>query len=53
MGMLLTLCLPYLPFYLCAVEVGKRINEKMPWAGTTARPCRLLLPSTPHPWPAQ
>jgi len=32
MGALLTLCLPYLPFYLCAVEVGKRINEKMPWA---------------------
>jgi len=31
-GLLLTLCLPLLPFFLCAVELLKRIGEKMPWA---------------------
>merc|ERR1719453_1429996 len=26
------MCLPVLPFFLCTVEVLKRIGEKMPWA---------------------
>ena len=31
-GLLLTFSLPVLPFFLCGVEVLKRIGEQMPWA---------------------
>ena len=31
-GLLLTLCLPVLPFFLCGVELLKRVGEMMPWA---------------------
>jgi len=34
LGPVLTLLLPVLPFVLCAVEMGKRVNEHMPWAKT-------------------
>ena len=34
LGVLLTINLPVLPFALCAMELLKRINEKMPWAET-------------------
>jgi len=31
-GLVLTLYLPALPLVLCAVELAKRVGEKMPWA---------------------